>query len=77
MMNLIYYYRKGKKQKYTKNLSTTEICENGFGGICFNMSKQFLICGKICKNVKDLLAQHMMALVLTDAIPSTVELVWV
>lgn len=58
-MNLMYYYRKGKKQKYTKNLSTTKMCESGFGGICFNMSKQFLICGKRCKDIKDLLAHHI------------------
>lgn len=57
MMNLMYYYRKGKK--YTKNLSATEICENGFDGICFNMSKPFLICGKRYKNIKDLLAHHI------------------
>lgn len=58
MINFMYYYRKGKKQMNTKNLSTIKICGKGFGGICFNTSKQFLICGKDAKNLKDLLAHH-------------------
>lgn len=57
-MNLMYYFRKGKKQKHTENLSTTKICENGFGGVGFNVSKQFLVCGKRCKNIRGLLAHH-------------------
>lgn len=58
-MKFMYYFGKGKKQKDAENQSTTKICENGFGGICFNMSKQFLVCGKRGKNIRGLLAHHI------------------
>lgn len=53
MINAPHYYRIGTKLKSTKNLSISKLCENELGGIRFNMSRQFQICGKRFKNIKD------------------------
>lgn len=53
MINAPHYYRIGTKLKNTKNLSISKLCEKELGGIRFNMSRQFQICGKRFKNIKD------------------------
>lgn len=78
MINALHYYSTDTKPKNTKNSSISKLCENELGGIRFNMSRQFQICGKRFKNIKDFWHITLTALTLTDAILLTVaELIWV